>query len=286
MAKKQETESLQDEDKKTGQASSLTQPAAQSLTTNVINFEEDAGAGQEGMGREDFAIPRLSILQALSPQVKKKGEAYIDGAEEGMIFDSVSQTLRDGDKGIRVVPITYRRTFIEWKTRENGGGFIADHGKEGSSLLPTTKRDDKGRDILPNGNQLVATAEYFVMVVNEDGSFSPYVLSMTGSQLKKSRQWNTMINQLRVPTADGKSTFNPAMFYSSYTLSTIPQSNNEGSWFGWKIAPSDPVLNLQDGANLYVSCRNLRASILSGEVQASKPSESSAHEAESDDSPM
>ena len=285
MAKKTETENLQDEVKKEGQAQGLKNQAAAPLAITSINLEEDAGAGQESMSREDYAIPRLSILQALSPQVKKKGEGYIEGAEEGMIFDSVSQTLRDGEKGIRVVPVTYRRTFIEWKTRENGGGFVADHGKEGSNLLSTATRNDKGQDILPNKNQLVATAEYFVMVVNEDGSFSPYVITMTGSQLKKSRQWNTMINQLRVPTSDGKGTFNPAMFYSSCLLSTVPQSNNEGSWFGWKISPSDPVLSLQNGESLYIACRTLRASILAGEVQASKPSEQASHE-EDDSSPM
>ncbi len=285
MAKKPEKAAEQAQPNKTGQQS-LTETKPAAIITSNINLEEDAGAGQESMGKDDYAIPRLSILQALSPQVKK-GESKIEGAEEGMIIDTVSNRLFDGEAGINVVPLSYRRTFIEWKLRESGGGFVKDHGSEGAALQSSCKRDERGRDILQNGNQLVATCEYFVMLVSEDGGFSPYVLSMTGAQSKKSRKWNTMINQLRVPRADGSGTFNPAMFYSSYNLQTVPESNEQGSWFGWKISMGTPTLNLPDGESIYLACRNLREMIKSGAVQASAPSEHAAGDStESEDSPM
>ena len=51
---------------------------------------EDAGAGTEFMNKDDFAIPRISILQSGSDQVKKSSGGYIQGAEEGMFFDNIS----------------------------------------------------------------------------------------------------------------------------------------------------------------------------------------------------
>ena len=59
--------------------------------TNVVEFDdsillEDAGAGQENMSQEDMMIPRLSILQDGSAQVKKRDGAYVEGAEVGMIL--------------------------------------------------------------------------------------------------------------------------------------------------------------------------------------------------------
>ncbi len=253
-------------------------------TAPTVNLEDDAGLGQENMGSEDFAIPRLSILQDLSPQVKKTEDGYIDGAEAGDIIDLVSESLHDGTEGIQVVPCAYRRSHIEWGLRENGGGFINDHGAEGAALLSSCKKDDRGRLILPSGNQLVATAEYYLLVIGEDGSFSPYVCSMTSTQLKASRKWNTMINQLRIPKQDGSGTFNPAMFYLSYNMSTVPQRNDQGSWFGWKIAPSASVLDLDDGNEIYLAARALRESVQSGELKAAKPISDSS--VEDDDAPM
>lgn len=250
----------------------------------AINFEADAGLGQEQMTKDDFAIPRLNILQSLSPQVRKKEAAYIEGAEEGQIFDAISQRTRDGDEGLTIVPVSYRRTHIEWKLREQGGGFVADHGAEGAALLSKCKKDEKRRDILPSGNQLVATMEYFLMVL-EDGGFSPYVLSLTSSQLKVGRRWNTMMNQLRVPRSDGKGTFNPAMFYLSYSLQTVPESSASGDYFNWKISPSKPVLEMDNGEEIYVACRDLRESIMSGAVRAANPSTDGDAD-EADDSPM
>lgn len=250
---------------------------------SFINFEADAGAGSESMDKDDFAIPRLSILQALSPQVKKKDAAYVEGAEEGQIFDAVSQSVRDGEEGITIIPVTYRKTFIEWKLRETGGGFVADHGKEGAALLGQCKKDKNNNDILPSGNQLVATAEYFVMVVENNG-FSPYVISMTSSQLKISRRWNTMINQLRVHKSNGGGTFNPAMFYQSYLLQTTPESSTKGDYFNWKITTARPVLELDEGESIYIACRDLRESVTSGQVKAAAPATESSEE--DDDIPM
>ena len=47
------------------------------------------------------------------------------GAEEGQIFDNVTNELFDGDKGITVVPVTFRKTYIEWTDDRK---FVNDHG--------------------------------------------------------------------------------------------------------------------------------------------------------------
>ena len=52
----------------------------------------------------------------------KRDGAYVDGAEPGHIFDNVSRQVYDGEKGIMVVPVTYRGTYIEWKPDRGGFG--------------------------------------------------------------------------------------------------------------------------------------------------------------------
>jgi hypothetical protein len=111
---------------------------------------------------------------------------------------------------------------------------------------------------------------------------------MAGSQLKKSRRWNTMMNQLRVPAANG-TTFNPAMFYRSYHITTVPERNDQGSWFGWHIAPALDTIKLPQGEQLYVAARDFRKSIAEGKVTVAKPVDADAAAAaigEADDTPM
>lgn len=224
---------------------------------------EDAGAGQETMGKEDFAIPRLGILQSLNPQCAKRESTYIEGAEPGLIWDGISGEMIDGEEGILAIPVSFRRTNIEWKL--NRGGFVADHGNDDACLADCTK-DDKGAMINLAGNVIVPTAEYLCLVVDGNGGARQVSITMSKSQLKKSRKWNTMISQLQVPKPGG-GVFNPAMFYRSYKLTTVPESNDQGSWFGWDIKPGPNTLDLENGEAMYLSCRSFRNLIATGDIK-------------------
>ena len=247
--------------------------------TNVVEFDdsillEDAGAGQENMSQEDMMIPRLSILQDGSAQVKKRDGAYVEGAEVGMILDNVAKVALDGEKGIEVIPISYRRAHIEWK--KDRGGLVADHGSD-SSCLESCSRGDKGEYFTDEGNEIVPTGEYFVFMINKDGSHTPAVLSMSKSQLKKARQWNTMMNRLQI-VANGQQ-INPAMFWTSYQLTTVPEQNDQGAWFGWSIkmnhdADSGGIIKkLKNGKEIYLAARNFKAQVAQCEVKVSPESQ-------------
>lgn len=268
---------------------SIVPAKSKALVPSKANFEEDAGAGQENMTRDDYAIPRLVILQDMSPQVKKADPKFIPNADVGDIADTVAGNVWSGEEGIIVVPFSYRRTHIEWKLRTKGGGFVKDHGPD-FDISQATRNEDTGMFMLKNGNQIATVSEYFVFVVNEDGSYSPYVIGMAGSQLKKARAWNTLINQLRVPTASGEGTFNPAMFYRSYLLTTVPERNEKGDWIGWKITPGENTVDLPDGEALYYAAREFRKNVAEGRVTAAAPTETGEFtgrsETEGDDVPM
>ena len=251
---------------------------AKKKESNVVAFDEsillqDAGAGQEGMNKEDLMIPRLSILQQMSPQVNKRDGAYVQGAEPGFILDNVANIATDGEKGITVVPISYRRAHIEWKP--DRGGLVADHGPD-SACLENCTRGSRGEYLTDEGNEIVPTGEYFVFIVDENG-YTPALLSMAKSQLKKARQWNSMMNRLMVQVGDQK--INPAMFWTAYDLTTVPEENDQGSWFGWSIkmkydAKSGGILNNHPmGKDIYLAARDFKSQVASGEVKVSPESQ-------------
>ena len=80
---------------------------AGALATNL--FEADANAGSQNITQEDLALPFLKVLGQLSPEVNKRDGKYVEGAEPGMILNSVTNELFDGSKGIDVLPVFYER---------------------------------------------------------------------------------------------------------------------------------------------------------------------------------
>jgi hypothetical protein len=246
---------------------------------------EDMGAGMESARTEDYSLPFVQILQSLSPHVNKRKAEYVEGAEAGMFLNTVTNQLWDGEGGIIVVPVYYTRNNIEWVTRENGGGFVKDWGDD-PSVLANITRDTQGRDILPNGNQMVVTATRYVLIVNEQtGEFGQAVITMSSTQFKASNKWNTLISMLRVPRPDGQGTFNPASFYMSYKATTVPQENDQGSWFGWKVETYRPTLNLSNGQDIYLAAREFKRQLSEGLIKA-KPAAQSQDSASDEDSPF
>ena len=132
--------------------------------SNVVSMSvmdmllEDAGSASEGMSKDDMMIPRLSILQQMSPQINKRDGAYVDGAEAGHIYDNVSNEVYDGENGITVVPISYRRAHIEWKA--DRGGLVADHGSD-SACLDNCTRGSRGEYLTDEGNEIVPHRRIF-----------------------------------------------------------------------------------------------------------------------------
>ena len=80
---------------------------AGALSTNL--FEADANAGSQNMTQEDLALPFLKVLGQLSPEVNKRDGKYVEGAEPGMILNTVTNEIFDGSKGINVLPVFYER---------------------------------------------------------------------------------------------------------------------------------------------------------------------------------
>ena len=176
--------------------------------TTASAFEEDAGGGLENLTADDLTIPRLKILQALSPEVNKRDGKYIDGAAAGDIINTVTSELYTEETGCVVIPVTYKRMFLEWQPRENGGGLIQQHTDP--QILSKTTKDKTGSDVLENGNYIQTSATHYVLTVSGD-SYQQVMIPMAGTQLKKSRTWNSVMASLKVKSSEGR-VFTPPSF--------------------------------------------------------------------------
>lgn len=251
-------------------------------------LEEDAGNNQ-GMNRDDLAIPRLQILQALSPQVNTRDDGHVEGAEVGMIINNVDESLYDGQEGFLALVIAYRKAHLEWWPRDSkkGKGFVKDHGPDPAILLQTT-RNDKGQNLTKDGTEIVPTGEYFIFILDEkQGTYEQALVSMAKTQLSKSKKLNTMMSTFMVDTAKGRKV--APFFYRTYKFATKPESNDKGNWFGWDITPGPTIDTLPNGESIYADARAFLKNVEAGKVKVADPvadGDAGGGHAEGDDSPM
>ena len=238
------------------------------LPSNI--FEDDAAKGLGNISQEDLALPFLKILGQLSPEVNKRDGKYVEGAEPGMIFNSVTGDLYDGVKGIDVIPCFYKLEYIEWKDRGEGLGAPVAIYDSSSDIMSKTKPDANYKDRLPNGNYIEKTASHFVIIMGDNPSTA--LISMKSTQLKISRKWNSMMSGIKMKGKNGL--FTPASFSHIYRLKTTQMSNDKGTWFGWEVSKFGPVTD----QSLYGQAKSFSENISKGNVKAKhgedKPKES------------
>tara|TARA_R110001606_G_scaffold288915_1_gene437014 strand:+ start:249 stop:1022 length:774 start_codon:yes stop_codon:yes gene_type:complete len=208
---------------------------AESKATAISTFDDSllsGGTGLEETTTEDFAIPFIRVLQPMSPQLQKQHGSYVAGASAGDLYNTVTGEAFDGETGISIVPCAYNKKYIEWIPREKGGGLVnASH--DISILSSCTRNQDDRRYYTKDGNEIVETAQFFVLVV-KDGTAQQAVLAFTSTQLGVARKWLTMLRMARVQNSKGDSVEAP-MFAYTYKLSTTTQSNDKGSWNAYTI---------------------------------------------------
>lgn len=202
-----------------------TEAAKPETTSMVISSEkpsfltgkENAPArGMEDVTANDIVIPRLEVVQSLSPARDKTSPAFIAGAEEGTLYNNVTRELY-GTEAF-VVPVVYKKQWLVWKDRKQGGsganGFRGAFNTEGDAKAKITELSEE------TGLEAVETAQHFCYLVRADGRTDEIVLSMSKSKLKVSKRWNSL---MRIAGGDS--------FTHVYKINAVTEANAKGDKF-------------------------------------------------------
>ena len=233
----------------------------------VNMFEADADKGSQNMTQEDLALPFLKVLGQLSPEVNKRDGKYVDGAEPGMILNTVTNEVFDGTKGIDVLPVFYERKYVEWQDRGEGKGAPVAIHDASSDIMSQTTRDKSFKDRLPSGNYLENTANHYVVVLGDSPQTA--LISMKATQLKISRKWNSIMMGIKLQGKNGL--FTPPTYSHIYNLKTVQMSNDKGTWFGWEVSKVGPV----EDQGVYGIAKSFAEQVGKGDVQVKHGSDES-----------
>jgi len=188
--------------------------------------------GTENITAEDLIIPRLELVQDLSPCRKKQDPNYIDGIEEGMLYNNV--TRQNYGLEALVLPVYYKKEFLLWKTRDSGGGFRgAFESKTEAEKFKSSLEDHQHIEIAD-------TAQHFCLLIHPTSNkVEEVVVSMSRSKLKVSRKWNSLI---RMNSGDS--------FSRVYKISTVSEKNAKNQdYYNFCISPAGyPTAEVYDRA--------------------------------------
>ncbi len=230
------------------------------LSTEVEMFDQFAGAGLENVTKDDVLIPRLTLLQALSPQLNKKKPEFIEGSSIGDICDVGTGEIFAGE--VHFLPVHFTKVWIEWAPRESGKGLIAIHNT--ADCLDGCTENDRGQMVNAAGNYIADTAQFFGFNLTADRR--KCFLSFTTTQLRKARKWNTLAMSEKVRRSDG-SEYTPPLFYRTYLLGSAEESNSQGDWAGWTINRGPKLQELEGWQNLFKEATEFREQLIRGEVR-------------------
>lgn len=198
-----------------------TQTNSAIVSTEMPDFLKDikSSRGVENVTADDLVVPRLEVVQALSPCRKKTDPAYIEGAEEGMLFNNVTRELYGEE--VTVIPVYFKKEYLVWKDRKKGGGF--------RGAFPTEAAAEEAIRGQEDAEDLVATDtnQQFCLLIGKDGKPQEVVLSMSKSKAKVSRRWNSLI---RMNGGDS--------FSRVYKISVVSEKNkNNEDYYNIAVAP-------------------------------------------------
>lgn len=157
-------------------------------------LQKDSPArGNENVTIDDITIPRLDIVQALSPEVKEGDPKYREEARPGMLVNSVTGQLYG--KEVFVILVYYTKQWLVWKKRKTDDGKALEGGFFGAYPSPEEAKDRMEQEGgAANHIEIIDTPQHFALILNKDtGKTEEVVISMPRTKAKVSRNINAMI---------------------------------------------------------------------------------------------
>jgi hypothetical protein len=214
-------------------------------------IKQGQGRGSENVGTEDVLVPRISILQALSPQIKKSDPQYIEGSEQGVIFNALTGELFPN--GLMFVPVYFEKDHLVFRQRKAGGGLIrrCDSAQEAQELADTDETFE-----------YIESPSHLVIICEEDGTpYQEAMIPMATSKQKVSRKLNSLV---RMNEGD--------RFSRMYRLTAAEDESPSGEY--WNFAVANAGFPVEE---TYLAAESLYESVSAGRARRADYSENAEY---------
>ncbi len=243
-------------------------------------YTEDAGGGLDQVGAGETLIPFIRILQALSPQVEQQ---TIPDARPGMLFNTATQEIFDGKKGLGFVPAFRQHNYAKFTPRDNGGGFLGlvdahdPYVNECRAIADRLHAEGKretdsrfGKLPTPDAAELVETFYLYGLFVHPEAEIPIRgVMGFASSAIKPYKGMMTRLMSMVTPV---QGRYVPhALWVHRWMVSTISVKGKKGNFYNWQInlvGGSQQAAMMKPDDMLYQVARDFHLEIKKGAVKA------------------
>lgn len=208
-----------------------------------------------GMEQEDVTIPRIVILQGLSPEVTEgkgsPGQFYVKGFERNL-----------GKGPVELVVIMRSKSRIRWRDLKLGGGLLC------QSNDAKVGQGDPGGDcekcqfaawVGQDGKPVCDLYQNVIVVLRKDEDWIPMALSGNRTKLKPIKNLNSL---LMLEMSKGR-----PLFSKSYNIEAMQRQNQQGlMYFTYRISPANnneqlPIEDQKRAMQVFTSIRGKKINI-------------------------
>lgn len=192
------------------------------ISTERPDYLKKGGArGRENISTEDITLPRLEIVQDLSPQTKENKAEFIPGAKSGDLINSVTKEIYP--RPVLFIPVQFVKQYNLWKLRKFGGGFMGTYSSEAEAATELDLRVPNAAE--RDQYEILDTPVFYglVVVLEDDGTLADLQrisISMPRTKAKHARRLNTLIDMTREDA-----------FNRVYAISTVLDKNKASQEF-------------------------------------------------------
>ncbi len=235
------------------------------------DYGDAGGAGFEDTKGTDLSIPFLNVLQSNSPEVQQSKDGSV---RIGMIKNTVTGEVVNGDDGFVFCPVHKEEAFVEWIPRLAGGGFVGLHDPASSEVqdaieanggrIPKKGADGKKIPLKIGDNELVETYYMYGLILNDEGTVANgfAVIAFTSTKIKPYRDFLTSMYMLK-----GK----PPMYANRARFKTNVQTNDAGTFANFEISALNDTWGsslIPPGDELLEDSSRFRDMVLNGLARA------------------
>jgi hypothetical protein len=107
------------------------------------------------------------------------------------------------------------------------------------------------------------TRNHFGLVLTPDGAYQQCMISLTSTQIKKSKTLMSALASVKKKHPMTQQLFQPPTFANIVDITTVPESNDQGNWMGINFALSSEVRR----ADIYNAAKAFAESVRAGKVE-------------------
>lgn len=211
---------------------------AKKLPSHVLNA---TGKGNENIDSTMVTVPRIKLLQDMSPEVKKASDRRIDGAEAGHLMLSSGQEVFEE---LFVLNLKVNAGFVAFNNETNMPfrAMTAGEGADGmfssitaaenalisEGVSPDNIETRAGKQGPKSGYTVLESHRHHVLVLDPETSTvkTPAHMDFIKTKVAISKNWNTMI-----ATSQGD------RYSTVYRIGSKIQTWGDNSWYNYDISP-------------------------------------------------